>query len=87
MFASASQVPTMAIKKVLVANNTSVIADEVLAHRLGLIPLKADPRHFEYLSGLSNYFFFWLSVMSYQLLQMDTICSEIYLCCDTLYRK
>ena len=65
MFASASQVPTMAIEKVLVANNTSVIADEVLAHRLGLIPLKADPRHFEYLSGLSNYFF--LLVVSYEL--------------------
>jgi len=65
LFASASQVPTMAIEKVLVANNTSVIADEVLAHRLGLIPLKADPRHFEYLSGLSNYFF--LLVVSYEL--------------------
>lgn len=41
----------MAIEKVLVANNTSVIADEVLAHRLGLIPLKADPRLFDYQSG------------------------------------
>lgn len=48
------QVPTMAIEKVLVANNTSVIADEVLAHRLGLIPLKADPRLFDYLSGCSQ---------------------------------
>lgn len=45
-----AEVPTMAIEKVLVANNTSVIADEVLAHRLGLIPLKADPRLFDYLS-------------------------------------
>lgn len=41
----------MAIEHVLVANNTSVIADEILAHRLGLIPLKADPRLFEYISG------------------------------------
>ncbi|RRT65776.1 hypothetical protein GW17_00037338 [Ensete ventricosum] len=46
-----AEVPTMAIEKVLVVNNTSVIADEVLAHRLGLVPLNADPRLFEYLSG------------------------------------
>jgi len=38
----------MAIEKVFLYNNTSVIPDEVLAHRLGLIPLKADPRKFEY---------------------------------------
>lgn len=46
------QLPTMAIEKVLIANNTSVIQDEVLAHRLGLIPLQVDPRLFEYMSGL-----------------------------------
>ncbi|KAK9084586.1 hypothetical protein Sjap_024997 [Stephania japonica] len=45
-----AEVPTMAIEKVLFANNTSVIQDEVLAHRLGLIPIKADPRLFEYMS-------------------------------------
>lgn len=38
----------MAIEKVFVYNNTSIIQDEVLAHRLGLIPIKADPRLFEY---------------------------------------
>ncbi|KAF7383466.1 hypothetical protein HZH66_012816 [Vespula vulgaris] len=43
-----SEVPTMAIEKVFILNNTSLIQDEVLAHRLGLIPLKADPRLFEY---------------------------------------
>lgn len=48
------QLPTMAIEKVLIANNTSVIQDEVLAHRLGLIPIIVDPRLFEYMSGLSN---------------------------------
>ncbi len=42
------QVPTLAIEKVHVYNNTSVIQDEILAHRLGLIPLKADPRLFKY---------------------------------------
>ncbi|KAF6024160.1 POLR1C [Bugula neritina] len=43
-----AEVPTMAIEKVYVYNNTSLIQDEVLAHRLGLIPIKADPRMFEY---------------------------------------
>ncbi|XP_054261154.1 DNA-directed RNA polymerases I and III subunit RPAC1-like isoform X2 [Macrosteles quadrilineatus] len=43
-----SEVPSMAIEKVLIYNNTSLLQDEVLAHRLGLIPLKADCRLFEY---------------------------------------
>lgn len=43
-----SEVPSMAIEKVYIYNNTTIIQDEVLAHRLGLIPLKADPRFFEY---------------------------------------
>ncbi|KAG2682624.1 hypothetical protein I3760_11G199700 [Carya illinoinensis] len=43
-----AEVPTMAIEKVLIANNTSVVQDEVLAHRLGLIPISVDPRLFEY---------------------------------------
>ncbi|XP_070663885.1 uncharacterized protein [Malus domestica] len=43
-----AEVPTMAIEKVLIADNTSVIQDEVLAHRLGLIPIKVDPRLFEF---------------------------------------
>lgn len=41
----------MAIEKVFIANNTSVVQDEVLAHRLGLVPLRVDPRHFNYMSG------------------------------------
>ena len=36
----------MAIEKVYIYQNTSLIPDEVLAHRLGLIPIKADPRKF-----------------------------------------
>lgn len=42
-----SEVPTMAIEKVFIYNNTSIIQDEVLAHRLGLIPIFADPREFD----------------------------------------
>ncbi|XP_027933341.1 DNA-directed RNA polymerases I and III subunit RPAC1-like isoform X2 [Vigna unguiculata] len=43
-----SEVPTMAIERVYIANNTSVLKDEVLSHRLGLVPIRADPRLFEY---------------------------------------
>ncbi|KAG0597410.1 hypothetical protein M758_UG335800 [Ceratodon purpureus] len=49
-----AEVPTMAIEKVYIANNTSVIQDEVLAHRLGLLPIKADPRLFNYKSEEEN---------------------------------
>ncbi|XP_032571324.1 DNA-directed RNA polymerases I and III subunit RPAC1 [Drosophila sechellia] len=43
-----SDVPSMAIEKVYIYNNTSIIQDEVLAHRMGLLPLRADPRLFAY---------------------------------------
>lgn len=41
-----AEVPTMAIEMVTIFQNTSIIADEVLAHRLGLIPILADPLDF-----------------------------------------
>nr|XP_032818726.1 DNA-directed RNA polymerases I and III subunit RPAC1 isoform X2 [Petromyzon marinus] len=43
-----AEVPTMAVEKVFIYNNTSIIQDEILAHRLGLIPIHADPRLFEF---------------------------------------
>ncbi|KAG9292857.1 hypothetical protein G9A89_016219 [Geosiphon pyriformis] len=43
-----AEVPTMAIETVYMFDNTSIIVDEVLAHRLGLIPIKVDPVFFDY---------------------------------------
>ncbi len=43
-----AEVPTMAIEDCFIQNNTSIIPDEILAHRIGLIPLKADPREFNF---------------------------------------
>jgi DNA-directed RNA polymerase I and III subunit RPAC1 len=37
-----SEVPTVAIEHVFVIDNTSEMADEVLSHRLGLVPLTVD---------------------------------------------
>ncbi|KAF6746738.1 DNA-directed RNA polymerase [Ephemerocybe angulata] len=38
-----AEVPTVAIEHVYVWDNTSVVVDEVLAHRIGLVPLNVDP--------------------------------------------
>ncbi|KAI7834586.1 DNA-directed RNA polymerase [Kickxella alabastrina] len=43
-----AEIPTMAIEKVYMVNNTGIVQDEVLAHRLGLIPIKADPDQFQW---------------------------------------
>jgi DNA-directed RNA polymerase I and III subunit RPAC1 len=40
-----SEIPTVAFEAVEVYNNTSIIQDEVLAQRIGLIPIKLDPDH------------------------------------------
>lgn len=41
-----AEVPTMAVEKVFMYQNTSLIQDEIFAHRLGMVPIKADPRLF-----------------------------------------
>ncbi|KAB5536396.1 RNA polymerase Rpb3/RpoA insert domain-containing protein [Coniochaeta sp. 2T2.1] len=48
-----SDIPTLAIEQVYIENNTSVIQDEVLAHRLGLIPFKGGKR------GLLDFLKWW----------------------------
>ena len=41
----------MAIETIFMQDNTSIIQDEVLSHRVGLVPIKADPRLFEFKKG------------------------------------
>jgi DNA-directed RNA polymerase I and III subunit RPAC1 len=46
-----AEVPTMAIEHVFIAKNTSIVHDEVLAQRLGLLPIIADPAEFDFPNG------------------------------------
>lgn len=44
-----AEVATVAIEHVYMFMNSSIIHDEILAHRLGLIPIMADPHQFEFM--------------------------------------
>lgn len=43
-----AEVPTVAIERVYMWNNSSLVHDEILSHRLGLIPIHADARFLDY---------------------------------------
>ena len=42
-----AEVPTIAMESIYINSNTSIIQDEVLSHRIGLVPIKADPNLFD----------------------------------------
>lgn len=44
-----AEIPTLAIEFVFVHNNTSIVQDEVLAHRLGLVPLTGNVKGLNWL--------------------------------------
>ena len=46
-----AEVPTVAIEKVWITTNTGIMQDEVLAHRLGLMPIRVDPRLLDYVQN------------------------------------
>jgi len=45
-----AEVPTVAIEKVWISANSGIVQDEILAHRVGLIPLKVDPTKLDYVA-------------------------------------
>ena len=49
-----SEVPTVAIEHVFVIDNTSEMAEEVLSHRLGLVPLAVDAEALEERGDVAN---------------------------------
>ena len=48
--AMTSEVPTMAVDWIDVRENNSALFDEIIAHRMGMIPLNFDPKKFNFTS-------------------------------------
>ena len=46
-----AEVPTVAMEHVYMWNNSSIVHDEVLAHRIGLVPIDVDARLFDEFMG------------------------------------
>uniref|UniRef100_A0A915L0E5 DNA-directed RNA polymerases I and III subunit RPAC1 n=1 Tax=Romanomermis culicivorax TaxID=13658 RepID=A0A915L0E5_ROMCU len=49
-----AEVPSMAIDRVFLYQNTSLIQDEIFCHRLGMIPIKVDPRRFSFRKDIDD---------------------------------
>lgn len=49
-----AEVPTIAFERVYMKNNTSIIPDEVLAHRIGLVPIKCHPKWMSWCKDVKN---------------------------------
>ena len=43
-----AEVPTVAVEHVWIAANSGIVQDEILSHRVGLVPIGVDPRSLEY---------------------------------------
>ena len=54
-----SEIPTMAIESVTFYENSSILDDEFLALRLGLIPIKTDPAGPDQIAGYLRKFCKW----------------------------
>lgn len=48
-----SEIPVLAIDQISVSENTSILFDEIIAHRLGLLPLVFEPEKFNFNSECS----------------------------------
>ncbi|KAF9764643.1 DNA-directed RNA polymerases I and III subunit RPAC1 [Nosema granulosis] len=62
-----SEIPTVSIDKISIVDNTSVLPDEFLAHRLGLIPIIVSPEDLEFVNGehdVTNSLYFSLNIQN-----------------------
>eukprot|EP00405_Crypthecodinium_cohnii_P020250 CAMPEP_0206470646 /NCGR_PEP_ID=MMETSP0324_2-20121206/31064_1 /ASSEMBLY_ACC=CAM_ASM_000836 /TAXON_ID=2866 /ORGANISM="Crypthecodinium cohnii, Strain Seligo" /LENGTH=358 /DNA_ID=CAMNT_0053944765 /DNA_START=37 /DNA_END=1113 /DNA_ORIENTATION=- len=65
-----AEVPTIAPGQVTIYQNTSVIHDENLAHRIGLVPLKVDPDRLEWREAEAD------------LSESNSICFNLHVTCE-----
>lgn len=66
-----SEIPTIAIENCIFYQNTSIIPDEVLAHRLGLIPIQADANLFNFKVDSEE-----LSEFNYLTFKLHVVCGK-----------